>query len=197
MSNEKAQLYSGHLHNMGKIAVAVRASIAEDDHGIELLASELNQSPSLAKRLFPTELESTQQQITVEQIRSLASKKEQMMDMYFKIKMEMARAEAETLIAATRIDLVTGLTHFVTAKIDEMDSNILDSRSTVMKKMLPHLQEVETYKDFPVLYEPAKKSVSNQISNYMDTIDELLNGFRACLRTYSAEKGDTFSNKKN
>ena len=179
--------------NLDNVANAIRSTvIQEDDEVFELLASELNKSPSLAKRLFPSELEIASEKITVERIRSLAAKKDMMMDSYFKLKIEMARAEGEALLAANKTHLITDLTRFVTAKIDEMDNNILESRSKVMKKMLPHLQELEEYKDFPMLYEPAKVSVSNQIKNYMDTVDELLNSFRLCLKNSTTESHSDF-----
>lgn len=165
------------------IAEKARESfIIENDSLYQLLADEANKSPSLMARLFPSELEREKQALTVQRVRSLVGKKEQLMDVYFKVKLEIARQEGEALIQTTGVHLRTELAKFVTAKIDEMDTAILTSRQIMMAKMQPHIDAIEKYQNYPMLYEPAKKSIENQIVSYMDTIDELLNGFRDSLK---------------
>ena len=157
--------------------------IAENDDVYKLLTDEVNKSPSLMAKLFPSAMQREKQDMTIQRVRNLASKKEELLTLYFKVKLEMARLEGDVLIKATGSHLKTQLAIFVTAKIDEMDSAILISRENVMRKMKPHIDSIEQYKDYPMLYEPAKKSILNQIINYMSTIDELLDGFRNSLKT--------------
>lgn len=166
------------------LANKIRESvIAENDDVYKLLTDEVNKSPSLMAKLFPSAMQKEKQELTIQRVRNLASKKEELLTLYFKVKLEMARQEGDVLIKATGSHLKTQLAIFVTAKIDEMDSAILVSRENVMRKMKPHIDSIEQYKDYPMLYEPAKKSIDNQIINYMSTIDELLDGFRNSLKT--------------
>lgn len=179
--------------NLELIANKIRDSvIAENDDVYQLLTNEVNQSPSLMARLFPSAMQREKQALTVQRVKSLASKKEELMTLYFKVKLEMARQEGDTLIKAAGAHLKTELAIFVTTKIDEMDSAILTSREKVMAKMKPHIDAIEQYKDYPMLYIPAKKSIDSQIVNYMSTIDELLDGFRNSLTSETTRAHHNF-----
>ncbi len=166
--------------------------IADNDDVYNLLTDEVNKSPSLMATLFPSEMQREKQSMSIQRIKSLASKKAELMTLYFKVKLEMARLEGDVLIKATGSHLKTQLAIFVTAKIDEMDSAILVSRENTMRKMKPYIDAIEQYKDYPMLYDPAKKSIDNQIINYMCTIDELLDGFRNSLKTETTRSDWSF-----
>ena len=189
----KNEADSNYPQKLDVIAQKVKESIiAENDDIYILLNEEANKSPSLMARLFPTALQKEKQHIVLKRSQNLAAEKEKLIDLYFKVKLEQARIEGETLIKATGVYLKTELTFFVTTKIDEMDTAILASRERVMAKMKPHIDTIEQYKDYPMLYEPAKQSIQNQIVSYMGTIEQLLDDFRNSLRSETQRINQSF-----
>lgn len=181
MNNMVSENYPKHL---ASIANKIRESvIAENDNVYQLLAEEANRSSTFMRILFPSEVQRERERLTKERLKTLASKKEELLDLYFRVKLEMARVEGETLIKAAGSHLKTELAVFVTRKIDEMDEAIMQSRERTVAKLKPHIEMIEQYRDFPMLYGPAKDSVNNQILNYMRTLDELLDGFRNSIKS--------------
>lgn len=154
-----------------------------NEETIGQVAEVLKNNSGFWASLFPTDLEKEQNRAAVERLRSLYKAKEQFFKLYTDIKLEIVKKQGEALIASVGMDLQTKLAAFATAKIDELTQTIDESRSRFMKRMRPQLEELETYQDVPVLYEPARESVNQEIKIYFQSINKLLNGFINALES--------------
>ncbi len=151
------------------------------------LAKLLAAQPGMVTRFLPNQFQRQQLQISLDQARQLANDHSKMMELYFKIRLELLKNDGDALIIATGNRRKTELTKIVAVNIEQIEMTIKQSRETFMQKMAPHLDELEKYQAYPMLYNRAKKSAETQIDNFMNTIDQLLFDFKNSLRSRMAD----------
>lgn len=172
------------MNDLRTIASSMESYIETDnDETIGQVAEVIKKNSGFWSSLFPNEIEVEQNRAASERLRSLYKSKEKFFKLYTDIKLEIVRKQGDALIASVGMDLKTKLAAFAAAKIDELTQTIDESRSRFMKRMRPQLEELDSYQDLAVLYQPAKESINQEIKTYFRSIDELLNGFVDALKS--------------
>lgn len=166
------------VNDLKSIASSMERYMETDsEETVQQIAEVLKNNSGFWTLLFPTDLEREQNRAAVERLRSLYKSKERFFKLYTDVKLEIVKKQGEALVASVGMDLQTKLAAFAAAKIDELTQTIDESRSRFMKRLRPQLEEIETYQDIPVLYEPACESVNQEIRIYFQSVNKLLNGF--------------------
>jgi hypothetical protein len=160
----------------------------EHDAALETAVERINKiTPGLLEKLFPNFFENAfkreDRRIALDRMRTVHDKKKQILELYTAFRLEIARRECDALLASKGMQLQAGLAAFATQKIDQLDQTLGESRQKFLARIKPQLEELETYKTWPELYDAAKQSITNEWKTYFATADELLRGFTAALKS--------------
>jgi hypothetical protein len=74
-------------------------------------------------------------------------------------------------------------TAFAQEKLDDINKTLDDGRNKFLARMLSQLENIENYKNFPVLYTPALQFINHEINVYFESMDKLLDGFKNALES--------------
>ena len=172
------------IDELKTIAVSMKNYVeTENDATIEQVAAVMKKNTGFWARMFPSQLQKVQNQVTVDRLRSLYKAKEQFFQLYTDVQLEIARKQGDALIASVSMDLQAKLAAFATQKVEDLTQTIGESRSRFMQRMRPQFEELETYKDIPTLYDRASQSVNHELNTYFKSIDKLLDGFVNALES--------------
>jgi hypothetical protein len=141
----------------------------------------------LMQRLFPTQYERERQRVGVQAIRQLSESKRELLEVFTRTQIEIARKRADALIAAQGMHLQARLARFANEKIHDLNSTVNESRERFLREMDPQFDIVERYQHRPELYNPAHASVNHQIEVYFASTAALLDGFIRSLRNKVGE----------
>lgn len=153
----------------------------ENDASMELVQQRLNQNPTILQRLFPGKFRKMQEQLVMNKMKKRDDAQEVLFDLYTGIKLELARQQGDTLIAATGMHLRDQLTKFALDKISSMGVTMESHKNEFVIRMKRQLQNVGEYKDFPELSEPYHQSLKDEITTYFSFNKNLLDGFEQTL----------------
>lgn len=172
------------IEELKQISVAMKDYIStENETAMQTVVEKINKKPGLFARLFPNAYEKEQQRITLDRMRTMYKAKKEFFELYTAIQLEIARKQGDALIASVGMELRASLTSFATARIEEVSQTIGASRQRFMQRITPQLDDVENYKAYPDVYEPARQSIKNEIKTYFEGIDELLKGFIEAMKS--------------
>lgn len=181
MNNQLART-DGNISELSDIAGKMREYIKSEDEGVlRSIVETTNKSRSLIDRLFPSAFDEEHKQITLDRMRTIYAKKKQYFELYTEVQLEIARKQGDALVASVGMDLQAKVATFATQKILELNGTVGESRERFLERMLPQLTNLDKYKATPILYDPAYKSIQDQIKIYFDAIDQLLRGFNDAL----------------
>jgi hypothetical protein len=99
------------------------------------------------------------------------------------VQIEIARKQADALIATQGMHLQTQLARFANEKIEDLNSTINNSRTHFLDQMEPQFEVVKRYEHRPELHKPAYAALLHQIAVYFDSTKELLDGFSSSLHS--------------
>jgi hypothetical protein len=150
---------------------------SENDRLLQEITEDLNRHPGLLARLFPSEIREEEKRLSIEKMRMIYEKKEMFFEFYSNVKMEIAKRLADALVAPIGMDLQSRVAAFASEKMEEISEITASGRKKFMENMKKQLQELEEYRDFPELYEPARASMKQEITIYFESVRELLQGF--------------------
>lgn len=154
----------------------------ENEAAMADLLERMDRRPGLMSRLLPTPVEKEQNRVAVQRLRNLAGSKEAMLALYTELHMEIARQQGDALIASVGMHLQAQLASFATAKMDELQVTIEESRSRFLTRYAPQKAEIEQVREeHPELYERARENLMMQLDGYFQTLEALLKGFQAAL----------------
>lgn len=157
----------------------IRAANAESQKS----ALEALSRRSVWQRLLPSPVDKEQMRVGVQSIRQLGESKRELLEVYSRAQIEIARKRADALIAAQGMHLQGQLTLFASGRIEELNNTINKSRERFMESMAPQFTMIERFQERPELYEPAYEAVNQQISVYFQSTAALLQGFVQSLTT--------------
>lgn len=172
-----SQMPNTSIEDLSEVAIGMRDYIASATAETRQAALEAANKRGLMQRMFPTQFERQRQRIGVQSLRQLAESKRELLEIYTSTQIEIARKRADALIAAQGMHMQAELTRFANDKIALLNSTINGSRENFLESMEPQFVKLEQYQHRKELYEPAYRSVNQQITVYFEATDMLLNGF--------------------
>jgi hypothetical protein len=134
------------------------------------------------QRLFPTQYEKERQRIGVQTLRQVSEAKRELLDVFTRTQIEIARKQADVLIATQGVNLQTQLARFASEKIQDLNSTINAARERFLNEIAPQFDMVERFQNRPEIYKPAYDSLLHQIDVYFSHNAALLDGFNQSLR---------------
>jgi hypothetical protein len=156
----------------------IRSSTAE----VRKAAVEnMGQQSPLMRRLFPNQLQRENNRLAIEGVRQVAQAKAELLGLYMSTQIEIAKKKADALVAAQGMQIQTTLVRFADEQMQLLSSTLNNSRSLFLAEMAPKLDELDNYKKYPVLYDPAAESIEHHIQSYFENCRILLDGFTASL----------------
>jgi hypothetical protein len=162
----------------GAMQTYIQSSTVEArQNAVELLG----QQGKVMRRLFPNELTRTQNQIAIAGMRQVAEGKAELLGLYMRTQIEIAKKQADALIAAQGIRIATILARYADEQFSELSQTLMESQSRFRREMKPRLQELDEYKDFPELRDPSYNAILHHIETYFSSCESLLNRFKAAL----------------
>ncbi|MEV4638031.1 hypothetical protein AB0J80_11825 [Actinoplanes sp. NPDC049548] len=135
------------------------------------------------QRLFPTQYEKEERRNAVQTLRQLSDAKRDLLEISSQVQIEIARKQADALIATQGVHLQAQLARFATEKIQDLNSTINRAHENFLKEMDPQFEMVQRFEHRPELAKPAYKALLHQISVYYDSTSALLDGFIQSLRS--------------
>lgn len=161
-----------------QIANAMQQYVStENEAALQTALDKINQKPDLMARLFPTVLEKEKRLAILQRMRSMGRANEELFDLYTKVQLEIARIQGDALVASVGVNLQKNLTAFVTEKIGEITKTFIESKQSFMEDMRSQIENIESYKDIPRLYQPSLQSLDRDIKIYYESIFKLQQGF--------------------
>lgn len=187
MASNLSQIPDASLAELAEVSDGMQEFIRSTDMQTQQTAMEALQKRGIVQRLFPGEIQREHQRIVVADMRQMAQAKGELLALYTKTQIEIARRRADALISSQGMHLQTELTKFAQDKILEVTNTLNGSRSRFLPEMKTQLQGLEEYRDLPQLYRPAIESIQHQISTYFDSVKILLDGFIGSLTSKVGE----------
>jgi len=171
------------IKDLTQVSEAMKLFISqENDAVLQMAIDRMNQQPSLWRRWFPDAFDREQAKITLDRVRSAYAAKKQFLDAYVSVQLEITRRRGDALIAAVGMDLQAKLAAFAKAKSDELTQTIIQGKDEFYANIATHIRSLEQYKDIPGLYERAKQSADRQITQYVEWVEGLCEGFTNALK---------------
>jgi hypothetical protein len=167
-------------------ATMQRSARAGNENGMAEINMALQRKGPLFG-LFSTKIQRAHERLTIDKMQSLHDRKEHMLELYTEVQMEIARKRGEGIIAAVGLDMQNKLGHFVKVKIDEINDTVIESHMSFRKKMRMSLEDAETYRDLPTLYEASLKASEEQMTLYFETMKKLIDGFSNAMNVKVAQ----------
>lgn len=156
----------------------VRAATSESREA----ALEAMNRRGVMQRLFPTQYEKERQRLGVQTMRQIGEAKRELLEVFTRTQIEIARKQADALIATQGMHLQTQLARFANEKIQDLNSSLNSSRERFMTEIAPQFDMIERFQNRPEIYKPAYDSVLHQIEVYFGHHKALLDGFNQALR---------------
>lgn len=128
-------------------------------------------------RLWPNKVERERQHIAARTMREQAARQAALMEVYAETRLEIARKQADALVASVGTSLQAELAAFAAGRIKAISETINETRNHFMDTYGPQADKVEQYKDRPELYTVAKEQLTGQLMMQFDTLNRLLEGF--------------------
>jgi len=180
--NQISKLDNSAVVELTDIATKVEEFVdTENDASMQLVQERLSQNPTILQRLFPGKFRKMQEQLIMNKMKKRDDAQEVLFDLYTGIKLELARQQGDTLIAATGMHLRDQLTKFALEKISSMGVTMESHKNEFVIRMKRQLKNVKEYEDFPELSEPYHQSLKDEISTYFTFNKNLLDGFKDTL----------------
>ncbi|GAA0902389.1 hypothetical protein [Virgisporangium aurantiacum] len=178
-----SQMPDASIEDLNDVAAGMRQYISNAAAESRQAALEAANRRGLFQRMFPTQFERERQRIGVQNLRQLAEAKRELLEVFARAQIEIARKRADALIAAQGMHLQAELTRFANEKITVLNTSINQGRERFLNDIEPQFQLIERFQGRPELYEPAYRSVNHQIKVYFESTDMLLDGFIQSLST--------------
>lgn len=169
------------LADLGEISAGIQEYVRAANAETQQAAMEAMGRRGLIQRVFPTQYERERQRLGVQALRQVGESKREMLELYARTQIEIARKRADAVIAAQGMHLQEQLASFANAKIESLNATINQTRERFLASMDPQFSMIEKYQGRPELYEPAHKAVLHQIQVYFDSNAALLDGFAQSL----------------
>ncbi|MDA8277194.1 MAG: hypothetical protein M0Z45_03205 [Actinomycetota bacterium] len=155
------------------LAAALRDNDSISQHDID----EAFERGGILARLVPTKVERAKQDLAVRGLKEQAQRRAAMMEIYTETRLEIARKQADTLIASVGISLQNSLATFAAEQILQLNATITEMRNRFMESYGPAADQIEVYQARPELYTKAKDQLIRQLDMQFRTMDRLLDGF--------------------
>jgi hypothetical protein len=169
------------IADLTEVSTSMQRYIAATDSESQRVAFDAMNRRGLLKRLFPNEAEREMQRIAVDSQRQMAAAKTELMATYTQAQLEIARKQADSLVAAQGMHMQAQLTAFANEKIQDMNRILNSSRENFLAAMEPQFELIKRYEHRRALFEPAERSVLQQIEAYFGSHKTLLDGFTESL----------------
>jgi len=171
------------IKDLTQVSEAMKTYISnENDAVLQMAVERMNQNPGMWRRLFPDAFDREQAKITLDRVRSAYAAKKQFLDLYVAVQLEITRRRGEALIAAIGMDLQAKLAAFAKAKSDELTQTIIQGKDDFYARIAAHIRSLEQYKDVADLHDAARQSASRQITQYVEWVEGLCEGFTNALK---------------
>lgn len=178
-----SQMHGTNVEDLNEMAAGMRAYISAATAETRQAALDAANRRGLLQRMFPNQFERERQRIGVQSLRQLAESKRELLEIFTRAQIEIARKRADALIAVQGMHLQAELTRFANDKIAILNTSVNQGREKFLHDMAPQFEMIERFQGRPELYEPAYRSVNQQIKVYFEATDMLLNGFVQSLST--------------
>jgi hypothetical protein len=178
-----SQMPGTSLADLDEISTGMQEYIRAANVESRQTALEALNRRGLMQRLFPTQYERERQRLGLQALRQLGDSKRELLELFTRTQIEIAKKRADAIIAAQGMHLQAQLASFAVEKIEDLNATVNGARERFMNDMAPQFTMIEKFQDRRELYEPAYKSVLHQIQVYFDSNAALLDGFIGSLRT--------------
>jgi hypothetical protein len=181
--------YDGSVKDLAEISQVMHEYMqTRSDHAIQVAVEKCNERPGVIRRFFPNAYEKEQQRITIQEMRDLAESEEKMLALYTAVRLEIARKQGDALIASAGMQLQGALAAFALEQIGRLTATVDGSRTDFMQRYLPHKKEIALYQEeAPELVEEAMASLDRERRIYFETLNSLLDGFVAALKSRTSQ----------
>lgn len=150
--------------------------------GSELEAA-FNQKGRFLARLLPTQVERARQTVAVNAIKEKAIQHSAMMELYSTTQLEIARKQADALIASVGVDLQVTLAAFAADRFLQLTATLNDTTYRFLDSYESAADRLERFSRRPELYSRATDQLERQLDIHLETVEQLLKGFVAHLQS--------------
>jgi len=168
-------------NDLETIAGAMKSYVLQENDDVLKRKISAIKDKTLLRRFFPDKIDRIQEDFVIEEIKELYKSRNKYLKIYTQTILEIARSNANVLIATAKGTSVTIITKFVAQKIDEMDHILAKSRSERAKSIARANDDLEKYKNIDYLYEIYLNSIKTSAQEYFDWVDQLLHDFKESL----------------
>lgn len=168
--------------DLQSISSGITKSLQTDDAAAQRAIAEAFNEQGLLSRLFPGPVGRERQRLAVQAMKGQASRKAAMLELYTQTQLEIARKQADALVASVGISLQVELAAFAAENIKQLSKTLNDTSTHFLDTSTPQLENLERYKDHPELYRLAKEQLDKQFAMQFDVLTQLMEGFVSHLR---------------
>jgi predicted XRE-type DNA-binding protein len=166
----------------------------ESEAVLEVIKDKLNERPGLIGALFPSKVKKEHDKLTIQKMKNLFDARENMLAVYTNTQIELARKAGDKMIDSKVMQydeelieqamiMQKNLTSLAQININEMSEVFKNSRESFSDRRIEQLVKFEKIKDIdPTGYGAQIKSLDSEQIIFMETIDDLLNGFKDSLK---------------
>lgn len=166
----------------------------ESEAVLEVITEKLNERPGLIGALFPSKVKKEHDKLTIQKMKNLFEARENMLSVYTNTQIELARKAGDKMIESKIMQydgelieqamiMQKNLTSLAQININEMSEVFKKSRESFSDRRIEQLTKFHKIKDIdPTGYQSQIKSLDTEQVIFMETIDDLLNGFKDSLK---------------
>ncbi len=163
----------------------------EDEEAFERVREQVQKRPAILKALFPDARQRALSKIDVDRLMAVAKSRGETLAVASELRTAICRKQGEAILQATGLQLQTQVAKFATSRLDEISDTIGESRIQFNEKYERWVAEAERHRGVPELYNANKQGLSRHLSVYFETLDTLLDGFIASLKSRLKDGGDS------
>ncbi|MDA8195671.1 MAG: hypothetical protein M0019_00410 [Actinomycetota bacterium] len=167
------------VNDLGEISKTIGMALRDDDTTSQReLSVAFDRSGGILSRLLPpSKVERARQDLAVRGMKEQAARRAAMMEIYTETRLEIARKQADTLIASVGISLQNSLASFAAEQVFQLHATITEMRNRFMESYGPAADQIELHQGRPELYIRAKEQLNCQLDMQFETMNKLLSGF--------------------
>lgn len=133
--------------------------------------------PTLISKVFGTPIDRTREKYATNLAKNYFDARIKMMDIHIVAKLDATKIAANNMVLAVGERSKEHLLRVVEDSFAKMSQVVMKSRADMNAKMMTQVEDLEKYRNVPWLYDATLASLKNQLLQYFNTLDVLLQGF--------------------
>lgn len=176
------QFPSARIEDAESITSSIRREIEENHTAVSArLERYINRNRSWVSRLLPTQLDRVLRDTQLRQAETEGAFQERLLALATDTKVEAARESTDAWLKSLKVGVRERFFEFISARYQNLQHTVEQRREEFGHHMRGRYRTLESYRDMPELAQRYRKSMDEEMDQYLLWIDGLLDRFRSIV----------------